>query len=505
MTRRYAMARLFQETNAVSPLPTEHHDFARFEHRGKALLDRCFRGVEEMPGIWWDAELTGFVRRIQATPDAEVVPLLSAFAIPGGKVRREVFEHYLGELVAAVQRAGPLDGLYLALHGAMGVQGLDDAEGRMLCEVREAIGDLPLVVSFDLHGFLTPARLGAVDGLVVYRTFPHRDHAATGERAAALLMRRSAGEIRPVHAYRSLPMILGGYPNLDFWPPMSSLFRALRRLERRPEVLAANLLTCQPWHDAPSLGWAVHVTTDGHPALAEELVESLADQAWSARHRIPPPVDTIEVALGKAKRSPLLRRLGTLCLSDTSDAVGAGGIGENTAVVEGLLTEAPQLHAAVPLRDAVTVEALYGTAPGTRVSVDVGGRLAPEWYAPLHVDGVIRSCHDTTVLGGRTVVLDVGRVAIVLTADTPIALGPRFFQDVGLRPFRQDLCVVKSWMAFMFYFFLQNRRSLWVRTRGVTDLEALRTLSFDVPMHPMDEVEDWRPADQVRRSKAPTA
>ncbi|MEO0604357.1 MAG: MlrC C-terminal domain-containing protein, partial [Myxococcota bacterium] len=119
---------------------------------------------------------------------------------------------------------------------------------------------------------------------------------------------------------------------------------------------------------------------------------------------------------------------------------------------------------------------------------------------PLPIEGVIASRHAHTVLGGRTVVVRSGGVSIVLTADTPIAIGPDFYRDVGLRPTSQDAIVVKSLMAFRFYLALQNRRSLFVQTRGVTDLGALRSLSFDVPVHPLVDLDDWRPADRQRRA-----
>lgn len=498
--RRYAIARFFQETNAISPVPTEAEDFARFEYVGEDLAERCRPEVEEIPGIWRQGELTGFVETV--APGATIVPLWGAFAIPGGKVRRSVFDRYVDRLIAAWHEAEPCDALFLSLHGAMGVDGLDDAEGELLRQVRDAIGEVPLVVSFDMHGFLTPQRVAAVDGLVGYRTFPHRDHRQTGQRAGRLLQRIVAGA-RPTHAFRSLPMILGGYPNLDFWRPMAALFSALRRIEQLPGVLTATLLTCQPWHDAPSLGWSVIVTTDGDRALADLLADELADLVWSVRDRVPPSVGSVDEALDRVVRARWRAWFGTQILSDTSDAVGAGGVGENTAILDALRAHPADLRAAVPLRDAVAVEALWSKPVGATFELEVGGRLAPHWYPSTTLSGTVVSHHPTTLLGGRSVVVRSGPVHVVLTADTPIALGPKFFRHVGLRPRDQDVCVVKSWVAFQFYFALHNRQSHWVRTRGVTDLEALRTLSFDVPVHPLVEVDDWRPADRIRRGLTP--
>ena len=95
--------------------------------------------------------------------------------------------------------------------------------------------------------------------------------------------------------------------------------------------------------------------------------------------------------------------------------------------------------------------------------------------------------------------LQCGDLTLVVTADAPIAIGPRFYSDIGLSPWRADVCVVKSWVAFRFYYLTQNRLSVWAQTRGVTDLDAMREIPYDVPVHPFAKVEDWRDADRRRR------
>jgi microcystin degradation protein MlrC len=97
------------------------------------------------------------------------------------------------------------------------------------------------------------------------------------------------------------------------------------------------------------------------------------------------------------------------------------------------------------------------------------------------------------------VVLAAGATRIVVTSNAPAAIGPRFFTDVDLRPRDHDVCVVKSWLAFRMEFFWQNRMSLWARTRGITDIDAMRTLTYDGPVWPFHEVADWRPRDRARR------
>jgi microcystin degradation protein MlrC len=135
---------------------------------------------------------------------------------------------------------------------------------------------------------------------------------------------------------------------------------------------------------------------------------------------------------------------------------------------------------------------------GRAVEVELGGKLAPAWYDPLPVRGTVQSRH-ATVLGGRSVVLRCDQVDLVVTENAPVCLSPRFYREVGLSPWKADVCVVKSWVAFRFHWLPQNRLSLWGRTRGVTDLDAMRAISYDVPVHPFAEIADWRDADRRRR------
>ena len=99
-------------------------------------------------------------------------------------------------MVDGIAAAGPLDAVYLDLHGAMVTEHLDDGEGEILARVRKVIGkDLPLVVSLDLHANVTPEMVEHADALIAYRTYPHVDMADTGRAAArhlALLLQDEA-------------------------------------------------------------------------------------------------------------------------------------------------------------------------------------------------------------------------------------------------------------------------------------------------------------------------
>src|SRR6202008_4749438 len=109
-------------------------------------------------------------------------------------VERDAYERIANRLLSLIKDAGPLDGLYLDLHGAMVAEHLEDGEGELLARVRALVGDrLPIVVGLDLHANVTEAMVRHASALVAFRTYPHVDMAETGARAARLLDRLIGG------------------------------------------------------------------------------------------------------------------------------------------------------------------------------------------------------------------------------------------------------------------------------------------------------------------------
>lgn len=499
---RIAFARIAQESNALSPVRTTLEDFRRFHYlEGAALLDACGPWRAEAQKFMRNAELSGFVKAARAAGDVEPVPLYSAWAIPGGPLDAETFTHLRDRLVADLEAAGPIDGLFLSLHGAMNADGVLDPEGDLIAAARAVIGDRPIGATFDLHGQLTAAKVDGLDVFTAYRTNPHRDHAKMGRKAGDLLIRTLRGDIRPTSAWRTLPMLLGGGPTVDFMRPMRGIYAEMDRLERDPRVLATNLFMCHLWNDHPDLGWSAHVTTDGDPALAERLAEEIADLAWAVRDQMPPTFLTPDDAIARIRDARLRRKLGTVCVCDASDVVTAGSTGESTRLLRAFLDDGEGLLTYVPLRDPVAIEQLWGTPPGAEVEVQVGGRLDPARNDGLVVRGRLRAALDQDVVG-RMIALDLGHVVLVLTEGMAAAVKPAFYTELGLSLWRADAVVVKTLFPFRIFFLPYSRLSLYVKTEGITDFDAAYQLDFADPMHPRDPVYDWRPIDRRRRGLA---
>lgn len=500
---RVAYGRIAQETNALSPVPTTFDDF-RTTHflEGRDLARACGRFGHEAKGWLRKAELKGFLQAAKQRGDVEAIPLLSAWAVPGGPLSRACYDELEARLVAALQASLPLDGVVLCLHGAMGVEGLRDPESGFLRAVRSVVGeDVPVTTTYDLHGNLTDERVRLSTALVAYKTNPHRDHVAAGRRAGEIAIDAARGLVRPVVAWRSLPMFLGGGTTIDFLSPMRGLYARMRAMEKMDGVLTTSLLSCHPWNADPALGWSVAVTTDGDRALAERLADELADRAWGVKDQLPPRFPSPSEAIADAKAARLARKLGVVVMADASDVVSAGAPGENTLLLRALLEEADPLRCLVPLRDPAVVDACWSRREGEVVDVVLGGKLDPARTPPLPLRATLEK-KATRHGWGRTLVLGAGHVTIVVVEGPALVAQPSFYTGLGMDLWRADVVVVKNFFPFRLFFAPYARKTIYVRTHGVTDFDAAAVLPFDGPMHPRDVVADWREADRRRRSAA---
>lgn len=497
--KRIAFARIAQESNALSPITTSLEDFTSAHYfEGDALLKIATDGPE-VKGFFKRAELGGFIQAVHARKsEIEPVPLLSAWASSGGPLTKECFETLEGRLVEMLRAAGRIDGMYFCLHGAMGVVGVQDPEARLLRAVRDVIGNVPLVASHDLHANMTRERMAIADAIVAYQTNPHRDHAKIGKKAGAIAIGTMLGEIKPTMAWRSLPLLLGGGKTIDFLAPMRPVFRHMKRAEKRGDALAASTLMVHPWIDHPHVGWSTVAVTNNDTAAAERLADELAEMCWERRHEQPPAFPSASEGIAQARSMRVRRKLGCITMADTSDVVTAGAPGDSTHLLRALLDEGKGLLTYAAVRDPDAVATLWPRAEGETVSLSIGATLDPSRSKPLDVSGRILGKHEREGFG-RTVVLEVEHLRIVITHGPCMVMRPSFYAEVGLPIMKADIVMVKNFFPFLMFFLAYSRKAIFVKTHGTTDLDAAFQLPFDGPMFPRDPVDEWRTRDRERR------
>ncbi|HJL17051.1 MAG TPA: M81 family metallopeptidase [Sandaracinaceae bacterium LLY-WYZ-13_1] len=495
---RIAYGRIFHEACAFSPSKTTREAFDALHLAGDELARATTLRGSELKGYLPHAELTGFVQAARLAGGVTPVPLESFMGVPSGPLTRETFDWLVDRMMGRLEDAGPVDGLYLALHGSMEVDGLGEApEAVILRRAREVLGpDAGLAASFDLHANLSAGLVEPLDALIGFRTNPHWDLAPTGFRAGNRLVRTLRERCRPVHAWRKLPLVLGGGVTIDFLPPMRSVFRWMRRLERDPKVLSASLFMVHPYTSADDLGWAAHVCTDGDEALAERLAEELADRAWAQREVQLPPMRSVDEALDEVKASPW-RRLGPVTLVDVDDIVGAGAPGGNTHFVRALAEDDRGLKAYVPVHDPALVEEAWTLPLGTRRRLTLRG--TPGYGMPaVELDATVAAKADIDF--GRVVRLDVGSFHVVVGERAPLPIHPKFWRSVGLSARAADLIVQKNFFHYRIFYAATSFSHLPVVSAGATSLERVRDRDYLVPSYPRDDVRDWREHDPTLRA-----
>jgi microcystin degradation protein MlrC len=111
-------------------------------------------------------------------------------------------------MIAELERGGRGHGVYLALHGAMGVRGVARPEADIARRVREVVGrDAFIAGTFDPHGNEDAEFLRQADFAFCAKYFPHYDSRLQGERAARMLIRAIRGDYTPATATVKVPIL----------------------------------------------------------------------------------------------------------------------------------------------------------------------------------------------------------------------------------------------------------------------------------------------------------
>src|SRR6478609_7151794 len=224
---RIAVGGFLHETNTFAPTKA---NFADFQHGGGwPAMTEGADVLKVMRRI--NVGLAGFVESAEAN-GWDLIPTIACGASPSAHVTEDAFERIVKVMVDGIAAAGPLDAVYLDLHGAMVTEHFDDGEGEILRRVRAVIGkDMPLVVSLDLHANVTPEMVEHADALIAYRTYPHVDMAETGRACARHLALLLKTKRRLAKAFRQTPFLIPISWQCTNDQPAKSIYRKVAALQ----------------------------------------------------------------------------------------------------------------------------------------------------------------------------------------------------------------------------------------------------------------------------------
>lgn len=488
-----AVIDLEQETNVFSPVKTTLADFqARDLEYGQDILPSSVKEKDQVGGFL--AAVKDF-----GAGKITVVPIIQAKSASGGPIERGVYERFKKEALDGLRSIKKLDGIYLSLHGSMGVDGIYDPEGDILQAIRDEYGmGLPIGTSYDQHANMTERKARLATFIVGYKTNPHRDFFATGYSSGKILVKTVLGEIQPVMTVNKMRLLRGGGTMMDFLAPMDSIFSRMREMEKMPGVLSVSNFLVHPFLDEPGLGWGTVAVTDNNKALADKLADEIAGLDWSVRdykmtQKIYSPSEAV-----KAVHGFWLERLtGTTMFCDLSDTVGTGSPGENTWILKALVEEGADLVSYVPVRDSQAVNELWDKPLNQTVTLPVGGKLDTIYNKPFEFTGEVifkGDCLDGIRSSGRAVVLKNNGVHLILTDFAPNTYFPNFFTSLGLDLWKADIVVAKNLFPFRIRFLQYNRKTLNVVSAGTTNIDvfSIKYKNISRPIYPLDQVDSWQ-------------
>lgn len=492
--KRVLLAGIFHETHNFVPGTTSLSDFTI--RRGGDLMDRAGDG----------SSIDGFLE-IAKAEGWDIAPVCDYITSPSATLEHDVIEAFWSELEAGVKQAlagGPLDAIWLALHGAGVSTECEDIEGELLGRLRAMpeIAGLPIVGSFDLHANFTDAMSRHATALVGFRENPHIDARDTAVRAARLLARILNDGQTPHMLSRRVPVIWPPTGTGTAVSPMKDLEARAREIEaENPDIWAVNIIGGFAFSDVHDAGVAFSLVTTGDDATAEKALDSLEDIAIRLRDLGQPEEWDLDAALKEIRQ----KTDGPWVVIEPADNIGGGAAGDCTSVLRGFLRHG-LTNAALVIADAEAVAALADAEPGEERTLKIGGKKTPQDPGPVEVtvkfisrsDGnfdledlnshMVASLGRHIRMGPCATVSVEDRITILLTSKktSPNDLGQ--LRSQGIVPEDLSVVAVKGAVAHRRAYDPIARGSYIVDTPGPcsSDLTTLNYTKLRRPIHPLD-------------------
>lgn len=426
--------------------------------------------------------MSGFLRAVG--PEAVLVPLAWASGGAAGLVSDEAFEHISAALVSGLERAPPVDAIYLELHGAMATPGQDEPEVELLRRVRAVAGErVPIVVTLDYHANLSLALARLVDAAVVYRTYPHVDRVECGDIAARLMRRLLVGGRAQGVAIAHLPFLIPLHAQSTLIEPSRSIVAG--SLADAGDVLsrgyAAGFPLCDRYWCGPSV--MVHATSQ---EAADSACAELYDRALGEEHRFEAALWPAEGGVREAIRLAQAPGTGPVVIADVQDNPGAGARSNTTGILAALVRLQAKDALLGIMCDPQAAAMAHAAGEGASIELALGGCVQdpgqPPFAGCFRVErlGSGRFTTDGSVAGGNQA--DLGPMALLRIAGTSIvvssrrmqAFDPSPFAHVGAEPAKAAILVLKSTCHFRADFGPMARHILLVEAPGDALAEPAR-------------------------------
>ncbi len=391
----------------------------------------------------------GFVQVAREYDGVELVgiesPLWPKTGSGSGWVTHEAFEHYVGRMIAQLQRRRGRSTASISACTARWRRAASRAprpNWRGACA--QVVGPRACIAAtFDPHGNEDDEFLRHADLAFCGKYFPHYDSYLQGERAARTLVRAIRGGYRPAHATVKVPIIS---PTVVQWtgasPWMDLVQRALTWEAREPDVYV-NVYFGFPWSDVPDAGMTFQAITNGDAAAARQIAGDMAQFAWRHREALltSTKVHTIPEGVALAKQAVAAGRT-PVVLADHSDRSGYA-----TWLLREIVARQLSDTLIATVADAAAIGALADAKAGDTFDGPVGGLADASAGEPVRIAGTV--LHTIELSGQRWVSIGFGdRNVLVISPYLAQIMEPSTLREIGLDPGAFGVIAIKSRVHF---------------------------------------------------------
>jgi len=488
-----AIAELKQETNTSAP-KTTLKDFEDFH--------LYFDGQIKIGLGSSNSEIAGFYDVLEKR-NVEIIPIIATFAVSGGPVEKNTFDYLTHHLIAKLTAIGKLDGILIALHGALVTEDFQDGDAEILRQVRTVVGsNIPICVTMDLHANITKSKIALATTISGFHTCPHIDLKTTGIRAANLLMGILDNEIVPTMELVKIPLVIPASNHIDFEPGPYKDVLDFAFSKVTDSIMDISVFTVQPWLDIEEVGWAVVVIANNSKNDASKTALLIAKNIWNKREllsstKLVNPREAILLAL-KEKEGPIV-------LSDLADGTMAGSPGDSPVVLRAAIEIAPEKTLFITICDPDFAERAKTLGSGKIIFSNIGATWGKLFYDPLKITGEIISVDyaefiftQKSYLGmkmkmGLTALIKISNIYLVVTSNPATTTDPAFYAAVGLDVFDAQIVIVKTHAGFRDGYRKIAKAFHLLDSPGMSsdDIQNLPYENIERPKYPWDASMVW--------------
>lgn len=454
---RIAVGGFHHETNTFAPLKATFQDFE--QAGGQPALSRGDALFAAVDGV--SLPITGAIGELRGLGH-ELVPLSWSSAVPSAEVEQDAYERIVGEMLEMLERALPIDGIYLCLHGAIVAEHLEDGEGELLRRIRALVGnDIPISASLDLHTNITQEMFALSDVLDAYRTYPHVDMIETGRRAATHLDNLLNRGVRYHKAFRKAEFLVPLNWGCTFVEPAQSLYAKLTELEAgavADGVRTLSLAMGFPLADIAEVGPAVlaygtdRVATE---AIADGMADALAVREAEFNGRLLAADEAVAEAM---RQSSTATR--PIVLADTQDNPGGGGPSDTTGLLKALISGEASGAILAILWDPEVAACAHEVGEGALMTASLGAKSGVAESSPVEGEFKVLKLGDGKFTGTgpmwRGARIDLGPMALLEIAGVRVIVGSvkmqaadqSIFRHFGIEPAEEAILALKSSVHF---------------------------------------------------------